>query len=453
MRHRRAILIATSLGLGLGGCAVTAEDGELGVTTQALIGQDTYLYFRCNATGWDVNAATRLTATADPYLFSLVFDVDEPWMVTNGDSCVFTETNQLDGWGTVQTQYGSRDSQPIAVPGGGWLATGSSVPLRYPELGRYEVTVNWRQGTFTVEGFDAATAWEPPLDAEISAIDQNPQVPGYVHVGCANGDLYRAFDGAASKPAWSKIDDWTDASGGTHSLPNSQVTAIASNPRNFRQTFVAFAGTHMGPKLFETGNGYTWSQVTSIPIGEIWGLSFNPVDSAFVYAYGLGGVAASNDYGQTWTGSVGDPLQPPMAAGSAITAAAVMNDLDNVWVGTTAGELFMTFNASGAQTWTRLDTEAMPKRPILRITKGAAGMQPPEVYVTFAGVLDDSVWVTRNGGQAWLDLHDAPLPTTAVVVGALGMLGVSVNPQDSDVLYLGFTYDTFLSTDRGATWR
>ena len=35
----------------------------------------------------------------------------------------------------------------------------------------------------------------------------------------------------------------------------------------------------------------------------------------------------------------------------------------------------------------------------------------------------------------------------------LGMLGVSVNLQDPNVLYLGYTYDAFRSNDRALTWR
>lgn len=134
--------------------ACSAAEGEVvDVKAERLVGADEFLYLRCNATGWGVDAATRLEPTADPYLFSLEFEVKEGWMLSGGDQCIVTKTNAKDGWGTAQAFYGAPDASAITVPGGWPLRSQSAqyASVRYPELGRYRATVNWRDGAVIVE--------------------------------------------------------------------------------------------------------------------------------------------------------------------------------------------------------------------------------------------------------------------------------------------------------------
>src|SRR3954468_5702515 len=63
--------------LALAACAPPPDDGG---AHQAVVGVDTYVYLRCNATGWNVDDATRLRQTADPYVFTLAWNVTQPWM-------------------------------------------------------------------------------------------------------------------------------------------------------------------------------------------------------------------------------------------------------------------------------------------------------------------------------------------------------------------------------------
>lgn len=449
-----ALLAVVALAPGLGGCAQDANEEQSEVVETALVGQDTFLYLRCSSTSWELTDASRLSATADPYLFEVAYDVKQSWMVTGGDSCVLTETNALNAWGTKQSNYGSRFSQVVIVPGGAPLQGDSgNFTVRYPQLGRYKAVINWRDGAININPVDAAKAWEPKVSGKISAIELHPVVKGAGFVGYDNGDLYWTAGAESAAPGWTRRDEWTDPSGGRHSLPDSAVTTIATNPLNYRHSIVGFAGTKYGPKVYSSANGYTWEQLTNIPVGEAWGLSFNPLQPAIVYAYGLNGAAASSDYGRTWTGTGIDPLKPPMAADSKITAVTTGNELKHVILGTNAGELYMTFDAVAGSTWIRLDNTLMPKRPVTRVTVAPGGMQPPELYVTYAGIKDDSVWVSRNGGQSWVNIHAAGLPTTTIPVSPLSMLGVSVNPKNTNLLYLGYTYTAFSSSDRGLTWR
>jgi hypothetical protein len=111
------------------------------------------LYFRCNATGFDPTPATRLKPTAQPGVFSLSYNVTQTWMISGFDHCSFTETNQLDGWGTFQGHYGANGGNPIVVPGGGTIRVDGDdwFNVRYPALGTYTINVTWPAGNFSIQ--------------------------------------------------------------------------------------------------------------------------------------------------------------------------------------------------------------------------------------------------------------------------------------------------------------
>jgi hypothetical protein len=174
-------------------------DETIAASQQAVLGVDTHLYFRCNATGWAPSAATRLVASEAPGEFRLNYEVKEPWMTT--DQCTFMETNQLDGWGTQQTFYGLRGtSQAITVPGGSPLQLKEqqpSIAVTYPSTGRYTITVNWRSGTFLVEPVRAAVL------PQRSLLERNPD-------GLSQLSLASTFDAIAVNSATQGGARWYD---------------------------------------------------------------------------------------------------------------------------------------------------------------------------------------------------------------------------------------------------
>jgi hypothetical protein len=74
-------------------------------------------------------------------------------MVSGFDHCSFTETNQLDGWGTFQDHYGADGGNPIIVPGSGTIRVDGAdwFNVRYPALGTYTINVTWPGGAFSIQ--------------------------------------------------------------------------------------------------------------------------------------------------------------------------------------------------------------------------------------------------------------------------------------------------------------
>ncbi len=139
----------------LGACAVEAEGEEVGKVESAVIGTDTHLYFRSNASGWGADESTRLATNLGGVFFKRI-NVTENWMVSGLDTAVVIETNQLNGWGSSQVFYRLVGLQTLVVPI--TLATAPTFPpgtdphfkVDYATLGRHQVSVNTAHTPFLI---------------------------------------------------------------------------------------------------------------------------------------------------------------------------------------------------------------------------------------------------------------------------------------------------------------
>jgi hypothetical protein len=149
-------LLATALALLSMGCAVeTGTPDENVGQSEAALQSPFFLYFRCNATGWGVDDSTRMTETSLGF-FEITYDVTDSWMVSDADTCIVTQTNQLNGWGTEQAFYGPARTNLIVVPGGDFLnqqqpGGDEHFKVKYPALGDFHAIANFLQGQVFIE--------------------------------------------------------------------------------------------------------------------------------------------------------------------------------------------------------------------------------------------------------------------------------------------------------------
>lgn len=173
---------------GSAGCSSEGTPGTLlSVRQDALLNADEFLYLTCNATGWNPSETNRLKSTPNPGLFTLSYQVTEPWQVSSPDQCAFIVTNALNGYGTRQTRYtGSQPSSPLIVPASDSLVVSSgNFPIKYPATGTYNLSVDWNTKTFSISSSSTA-------EQRLNACEQDPRVlAGLVSAEvCAGADIF-----------------------------------------------------------------------------------------------------------------------------------------------------------------------------------------------------------------------------------------------------------------------
>lgn len=140
--------------------AVDENTEHVGFTEDAT--QGSFAYLRCNGTGWNATSANRFVPTSNPNILVLDYAVTLPWLASSADSCLLTQTNQRDGFGTVQTNYQSIGGR-LDVPATRSLRVGwQTISVRYPALGAYRATLDLSQRTLSIAP-QPTVAWSWPL--------------------------------------------------------------------------------------------------------------------------------------------------------------------------------------------------------------------------------------------------------------------------------------------------
>jgi acylphosphatase len=139
--------------LGRYRASVNWTTGTVSVSLVSTTAAAEYYYLRCNATSWDIGSANRF-ATATNGL-ALSYSVNQSWMVSDGDQCVVTRTNQLDGWGTAQATLGTTTASTLVVPAASGVTTslisaGQQFTVRYPAVGQYQASFNPTTGQLRI---------------------------------------------------------------------------------------------------------------------------------------------------------------------------------------------------------------------------------------------------------------------------------------------------------------
>jgi acylphosphatase len=115
------------------------------ITTVSTTPPAAYYYLRCNATTWNIAGTNRFLTTQSG--LALTYSVSQSWMVTGGDQCIVTRTNQLDGWGTTQVALGTATATTLVVSAASGVnatlvSAGQQFTIRYPQVGQYVATFN-----------------------------------------------------------------------------------------------------------------------------------------------------------------------------------------------------------------------------------------------------------------------------------------------------------------------
>lgn len=209
------------------GCSAESDqDGTVASTAERLQSTAHY-YLRCNATGWGADQASRLVPDASGQLATLTYDVEWAWMLQ--DSCVITQTNQLNGWGTQQSTHRAATS-PLVAPGSSGVVAGSSFQIAYDELGTYTATLDLSNDTLSIT---------PGSGGDPAACGVDGATTPPATMTRANRDGYFVTpSAAATEMPWGEGTTWnytTTAPASNWTSPSFDDSAWQSAPGGFYQ--------------------------------------------------------------------------------------------------------------------------------------------------------------------------------------------------------------------------
>src|SRR6185437_14749381 len=204
--------------------------------------------------------------------------------------------------------------------------------------------------------------------------------------------------------------------------------------------------------------GATWQDATSTPnkmISPAFDRSATlPCDdfSTKIRAISAGGPAkpiSQQDGSQVVTHNVSSVIYVGLEGAGTATASG--SNLGQVWVNISADSSFGFDSGSGG--WYEIDQNAniagtsnggLGPYPVADIEVDTKDTSGKTAYVVVEGFGVSHVWKTINADANWTDLTnnlpDAPADS------------IAVDPDDSNILYLGTDIGAFVSLDGGANW-
>jgi len=235
------------------------------------------------------------------------------------------------------------------------------------------------------------------------------------------------------------VDDWIQING----ADGFYVLVDPTNPD------IIYASSQFGNLVKITNNGTTRQQVMNgINSGDKRNWStpvvMDPYNSNILY-YGTNRLYRTDNGAQVWypiSGNLSRQL-PDQKTGTITTIAVAPSDAQVIYVGTDDGLVWVSRNYG--QDWENVSA-TLPFRWVTRVVVHPDSA--PVAYVTYSGLRwkdpQPHVFRTADYGQTWQDIS-SNLPDIPVNAFA-------VDPQNTEVLYLGSDVGAFYSMDRGGTW-
>jgi photosystem II stability/assembly factor-like uncharacterized protein len=215
------------------------------------------------------------------------------------------------------------------------------------------------------------------------------------------------------------------------SLGNDVIVSMAADPQDH---LTIYAGTAERGLIFTLDGGDSWHEAPAAPKGRIESVVVDPKDKCTVYVTMKNKIYKTENCSRDWEEIFFDPKTDK-------TFTTVSVDWFNstiVYAGTSEGDIFKSTDTG--LSW------LVSKRADARITD--IEIDPEDSRVVYAGAYGDGIWKTMDGGNTWVRIRDQ----LKEFQNARRVLGLRVDRQDPELLYLVSEYGILRSRDRGETW-
>ena len=366
--------------------------------------------------------------------------------------CSFSETtalsNEYDSQGVIFSGPGGNDGGAILDRCSSSGPDGQSLP-NYLAFDTYETlsdggvpqwpeTITFTQSTSFVKVSATRTVSNVTMtayDASENLIDSDSLKPvfwAFTPISVAGADIAKV------------VIDVTDPSGTPFPSLLLDDLAFTRQPAG-PQPDVVYAGTDDGIYKSEDG-GATWI-LTGLSGTRVDAIAVHPANPCLVYAGTNGstvGIFKSADGGHTWQEKLSEELDE---------VRALLTDADNpehIYAGIRNSYRSDNFckSTNGGENWVCGRVGRISTPPVISLAMTPSGSDPAAIYA----VVDSwDVHKSTDGGDTWESI-------AASKIADLHPQVISVDPIDTDVLYLGNGYsrstheNLYKSKDGGETW-
>jgi len=288
----------------------------------------------------------------------------------------------------------------------------------------------------------AVCSWVPPSEVEFTSLNH-----GYATIQYYHGDVSRTssrFIGGAQDNGSSMVDavdspeDWREVLGGDGgycAIDHTNPDIIYAEWQNFPQISKSMDG---GITFHLAVNG-----ITNDTGAFIVPFAMDPTDPLILWTGGQKPWRTTNG-AELWV-SAGADFNP---GGLTSAVAIAPSDSGVVYFGFSDGYVHRTSDGlSDLPMWSNVS-------PGLRGGNGYVSwitVHPTETdiaYVTYSTFGGGKVFRTVDGGEGWADITGSGLTG----LPDLPVHCLAVNPNDTDILYVGTDLGVFISEDGGETW-